>query len=573
MIGKSLGSTPATRRRFLQGCLVGGGALVAASCGAGAGAAKAHSGASAPPRATPPPLPKSAKPDLPWTNQNVPPAYFTFPQPYQATAGVPGAGGPLTTVRWFTDQFNPPPPQPPGNQYWAQLNQRLGVTIQPIWASPDEATFDAKFAALAASGDLPELVLFNGTTGTPSQAQALQEKAFTDLTPYLTGSALKEYRNLSLIAPLIWNNSRINGRLYGIPRPRVVEGGNLAFRGDWATKLGYPPSQIKTTQDFQTVVNAITSKDPDGDGKQDTWGLTDIQWTIPYFLYMFRVPNNWRLNSNGTLTKDIETPEYKQALSFMRTLFKQGVFDPDAPNMTVAEHYSAFEGGKTGGYVDAPYAIGQSRRFLAEIGDTSLSILPPPGHNGQKPVMYNSPGFNGIVMIPAQTGKDERKVRQLLRIVDYYASPFGSEEMVFMQYGVEGVDYTMTATGPEQSSRGRTEVGDLYRMMTPPMVTFNGPLKGFTTEQQQAWTRTMNDNYYNTLALGISDPTLGIFSSTQVRSGPTLANKLTSSQISLVDGNTSFDSGFSDMVHAWRSQGGDQIRRELEQALHKNKNK
>lgn len=35
---------------------------------------------------------------------------------------------------------------------------------------------------------------------------------------------------------------------------------------------------------------------------------------------MFRAPNNWRLNSDGTLQKDFETDEYKAALEFTNKL-------------------------------------------------------------------------------------------------------------------------------------------------------------------------------------------------------------------------------------------------------------
>ena len=43
------------------------------------------------------------------------------------------------------------------------------------------------------------------------------------------------------------------------------------------------------------------------------------------FLSMFRVPNNWSVDSSGKFTKDIETPEFAAALGYVRDLFAAGV--------------------------------------------------------------------------------------------------------------------------------------------------------------------------------------------------------------------------------------------------------
>ena len=63
--------------------------------------------------------------------------------------------------------------------------------------------------------------------------------------------------------------------------------------------------------------------------------------------------------------------------------------------------------------------------------------------------------------------KDQNRVKELLRILDYMAAPFGSEEYNFLNYGIEGVDSqrdpatgALTLTDP-----GLAERGDLVYVM------------------------------------------------------------------------------------------------------------
>jgi len=42
-----------------------------------------------------------------------------------------------------------------------------------------------------------------------------------------------------------------------------------------------------------------------------------------------------------------------------------------------------------------------------------------------------------------------KQIEECLRLADYLAAPFGSVEYNLLNYGVEGVDYTTTAAGPQ----------------------------------------------------------------------------------------------------------------------------
>src|SRR5919202_5846708 len=56
---------------------------------------------------------------------------------------------------------------------------------------------------------------------------------------------------------------------------------------------------------------------------------------IYYFAAMFGAPNNWALDASGKLVKDIETPQYKEAMNYVRDLVVSGVYHPDS--LTLAD--------------------------------------------------------------------------------------------------------------------------------------------------------------------------------------------------------------------------------------------
>ena len=61
-----------------------------------------------------------------------------------------------------------------------------------------------------------------------------------------------------------------DGNLYCLPSMRDVGYGAIFFRTDWLANLGleYP----KTLDDYYNMLYAFRYNDPDGNGKDDTWG-------------------------------------------------------------------------------------------------------------------------------------------------------------------------------------------------------------------------------------------------------------------------------------------------------------
>ena len=328
---------------------------------------------------------------------------------------------------------------------WQALEKRLGVTWEPIITPQPE--YGNKSAALIAGGNLPDLFYLNPAQNATAQYKAMDQGAFTDLTPFVTGDALKAYKNLATFPDYMWNNVKFKnkiiircvasamatsastaatGQLLARPRPRAC----LGCTTSW--------SRLPKGTRWET-------------GLADTWGLGRYGtmwegWDDARVAYnMFGTPFTWRKNADGTLTHQIETDEFRQSIDFLRQLFADGAFHPDACGMTFAQCQGAFLGGKIGihseglGNFFTPTTAGTVyQRSVRQPEGACCRHSTVPGR--RQAVTRNTQGSFGFTAIPSSVAKTA-KVKEFLRILDYLVGAFGSEEWTFLNYGIEGVDY------------------------------------------------------------------------------------------------------------------------------------
>ncbi len=488
----------------------------------------------------------------------VPDAYTKLPLPFKTVNAVPGKGGKVTA---FLIAYLAPPAGREQNLYWQELEKRLGTTFEPILQPADG--YPEKLAAVTAGGNLPDLT-FIVPEQVPIQYSIIKQGAYTDLTPYLNAEARKAFPNVSRFPDYLWKNSAVGGKLYGVPRPQLPIGAPIHWRKDWAEKFGL--ANPKNADELADVLTKFTKNDPDGNGKNDTFGLhfiSQFAFGVQFFQQMFRVPNLWRKNTDGTLTAFIETDEFKQTLTYMKRLYDAGVYHPNTATGNRTERKDFITSGKVGGVIDSIVNFTGPNGFRAvarQLSSPQANVVPliPPGFDGGKATVDLASGFFGFPAIPAKVGKDPERVKELLRVVDYFAAPFGSEERNFLDYGIEGVHFTVAADGTRvQNDRGKSELGDLATL-SGGLTTYYSTIPGDAQELQNA-TRDL-------VALGQQNPVLGLYSPTDSAKGGEL-NQL---RIDRVDGIvTGRDplTALDQYIKDWQSRGGDQIRKEYQDAL------
>src|ERR671938_719609 len=229
-------------------------AAAAPTTAAGAAPTVAAAGAPAPPSAAA----ASAEGVIPSPAPDVPEAYLKLPPPFKSVNAVPGKG---TKVTAAFISYSAPVPARDQNLYSQELEKRLGITYEPNMIPAD--SYKEKMAALVAGGDLPDLTVVEQLNA-PELLKAVNQGAFTDLTKYLEGDALKDYPNLARLPDYGWKNVRIKKKIYGVPIVRFIPDRAMIFRGDWADKLGGPPPT--NADDFLNWMVRFTKENPAGSG-------------------------------------------------------------------------------------------------------------------------------------------------------------------------------------------------------------------------------------------------------------------------------------------------------------------
>jgi putative aldouronate transport system substrate-binding protein len=465
----------------------------------------------------------------------------------------------------LSQAFNPPATPYDQNPAWQEVNKRLNANVQftvvPIGDYP------AKLGTTMASEDLPDLMLFPGglnvnTTqaGTANLPQFLQSKC-ADLTPYLGGDAVKDYPNLAAIPTFAWKNSgsAFGGHLYMLPLERYVAG-RAFFKNTsyYDTEIGkdYVP---KNAEDLKKVYQQLNRPQED---RYATAAYQGTAFHILLYAAMFGAPNNWALDSSGKLVKDYEAPQFKDAVAYVTDLVASGLYHPKTLNyVDINAARLDFVAGKFALY---PEGFGQPwqdfwRRGLKNNPPYNFIPLAPfPAHDGGKAQHYLGPGF--IATNAIKKGSPDR-IKEILRVLDYLASPFGTEEDLLLQYGLPDVHYTLDSAGKltlnDRSNADANYVNWKY-MMQHPQVMYVPDIPGYAKAEYDA--------EHALIPAGVDDPTFGLYSPTLGSKGAILTRTILDAFTDIIAGRRPI-ADYDQIVKDWQTAGGEQMRKELQDAL------
>ncbi|MGC4105568.1 MAG: extracellular solute-binding protein [Thermomicrobiales bacterium] len=497
----------------------------------------------------------------PSTGPGIYDAYSKMPATFKATDGAPGNGEKVSALVMI---YGAPATSKDGNAYWQGLNQRMNIDWSPIQVP--NSSYGEKASAIFAGGDLPDLIYLNfNQTSTPLQ-KFVKDGAFVDLTDYVTGDNLQKYPNLAKFPDYMWQACATDGRIYGVPCPSGRSGQVPAHRLDWVNKLlGHEPTNA---QEMHDLMVGMAKNDPDGNGSDDTWAIArySSDWDMSILYPMHRVPNEWRVNDDGSFTRSIETDEYKATLEFITQAVKDGAYHPDSVSMQFEESLNLFNSGRTGIHADGGAIYGKNG-FLETIRkyapDAEVTRLIPFGADGGKGVTYNLPGIFGFTAIGSQHEGNDDKIDLMLRIFNWLSSPFGSEEWLYKTYGEEGTHFTYNENGfPVRTELMDKEEGSLTAYI-------GGSLQVFWNPDDPTIPPLQQQEQIKVLEIGIDNPAQNLYSPTQISESPVLSQIINDAVTSIVTGREDISS-LDKVREDWKSRGGDKIREELQEAYKAN---
>ncbi|SDD81219.1 extracellular solute-binding protein [Auraticoccus monumenti] len=486
-------------------------------------------------------------PDLPATEQGVDAAFRTFPS--ENPKSVPEAPGSGAVVTALANIYFAVPPGPDSNPYWKGLNERMNADLQLQMVSA--ADYPQKFATTIAGNDLPDMVQTpNGSPPPVPNLPQLLERRFTDLTEYLSGDAINEYPNLANIPTRSWRSAIYNGGIYGVPIARGAIGSYQFIRKDLFDEVG-APTEPKSYEEFLEACKALT------DPAKRRWAL-GISGQVRNILgRMNAEPNVWR-EEGGQFTHRYETEEYAQTIRDYKELWDAGVIHPDAFNP--ANPFKQLFNAGTIAITDDGYP-GWNQYILDNASNPDFELALMPSHlrdgGGLAPWTYGSGVFS--ITLLTQT-EDPEQIKERLRILNYLAAPFGTEEYLYRVYGEEGVDHEKDGEGnPVLTKTGQTNTVLPIRYLSDSPYTIYQPGRPDDADTQHA---------YQSLEIptGQDNPAVGLYSDTAASENATADKKLTDAVNEIVQGRQPMDS-LTAVIDTWRNAVGDKMRQEYQDQL------
>ncbi|GII77069.1 lipoprotein LipO [Sphaerisporangium rufum] len=330
-------------------------------------------------------------------------------------------------------------PDPAGEMQKA-VEKLAGKKLRITWVP--NAEYGDKTNVTLASDKLPDLMVVQDQKG-PSFVKAAEAGAFWDLT-----GKLDKYPNLKPRNEQTRLNSSVNGRTFGVYRVRPLLRSAVLLRKDWLDKLGLRPP--KTTDDLYEIAKAFTEKDPDGNGKKDTYGLIIPKWPTPVFNssnpynaidVWFGAPNGFGMRG-GRLVPEFDTPEFFAANRYIKKMIDEGLVNRDFATLDTGKWNDPFVQGKGGIIIDVNVRATQLYGLLKEKDpDRYTDMLAMTGNlarpDGQK---FSLPftGYNGVLAISKQTIRTDAQLDEVLKVLDRLASKEGA---VLLTNGIEGRNF------------------------------------------------------------------------------------------------------------------------------------
>ncbi|TDW21472.1 extracellular solute-binding protein [Kribbella kalugense] len=446
----------ASRRTFIS--LLGAGAAAAAGGVTLTGCSDGGSGATTSGRAETEDklaglLPKytayePVKPDLPGEN-GASPGFSHYPSEFKrAVPDKAVASG--KEVSAMTPLWSPLPPGLGNNSYYDANNERIGAPVRFNILNGND--YGDKLGPILAAGNVPELLCIPGwnISGLTRFSQAA-DKLFEDLTPHLAGDKVSAYPMLANLPTRAWAYGVWNSQLKAVPFPSDGFPWALFYRKDVFDQVGAEPP--KNADDVLALGKQLT------DAKAGRWTFGSV---ADEMARMFGAPGGWRKDSSGKLVNKIETPEFEASVAFVRKLFQSGYVHPEVVANAGADENALFEGGKL---VIRQNGLGGWHEALQRQQTANPAFDPQPvtpfAHDGGTPMTWG--GDPAGIFTFVKKGVGEERVKELLGVLNYTSAPFGTEEYVLYNYGVEGKHYVKQASGaPKLTALGQKEVSQTY---------------------------------------------------------------------------------------------------------------
>jgi putative aldouronate transport system substrate-binding protein len=493
------------------------------------------------------------RPDSPGSADGmVDPGYKAYPSARtKSVQETPGDGSDISIMTYTLGAIPSALDQNPG---WQEVNRQVGANLK-MNMTPFADYFGSKLQVTMAGGELPDLFFIITDPGISLVPEFFNARA-ADLTPHLSGDAVKEYPNLAAIPTRAWKTTVYDAKIYGVPVPL-----RPYFWWYWVHQELLDQDGLKqptNADELRSGLQHFTQP------QQGLWGQgVEAGPIYAYGLWMglftsiFGAPNNWAVDANGKFTATFETDQYKAATSYVKDLYAAGVFHPDSSGYNTLSARDAFQARKFVFRYDGLEMYGWRKPPVALQPPPNIQLVKPFGANGGPgSYWFGRPNF-GFVVMPRTLSQD--RIKMLLRVLNFLAAPFGTEEDLLLRFGVKDVEWTVDPNGnPQFTEKGQADFMPWRNIVAPAPVAFLPVTVPEFPTLLQDWERQL-------AAVGVEDASVGLVSRTYAQKGATANRTLGDGLTDIVTGRRPFGD-YDGLVKDWLAAVGTTAKMEYEQA-------
>lgn len=468
------------------------------------------------------------------------------------------------------------------NNIWTRtLLDKYGIKVRTNWYVPS-TEYEKKTNLMIASGDIPDFF-----AATPQQFRQLYEAGqLEDMTKVYNEYAPESVKKVMQGAgDTVLKSATMDGKLMAIPWTGVAKEGPpiLWIRKDWKEKLKLPDP--KTTDDLIAIAEAFAKKDPDGNGKDDTFGLAmdkELGMAGGFMNGFGAYVDLWLKDASGALVYSDIQPQMKQALAKLNDMYKAGLFDPEFIVKDANKVNESIGSGKIGMLIGGRGSANSPLVSLTPEQEWQAYAMPT---TDGKPFMAQLPlntfGYYWVVK------KGTKHPEAIFKMMDFWLQTYyyNKSEDVYYKYIVPSKEdqSAIWTYSPVKIYLPDNNIEN-YRQAT---AVLDGKLKPeeLAPERKKVYDRIMlykggQKNLWGEFAQNGPGGSAGIIdqiikedrfvpnqfyttpTATMAERGEQLKKLRTETFVKIVTGNLGLDA-FDKYVSDWKKQGGDMITKEV----------
>lgn len=381
------------------------------------------------------------------------------------------------------------------DEVWRAIEDSVKVNMNFSGAS--SGNYETVLYPMLNTGDFPDIVFMvaNGQNTAYMRYADQDEGIFWDIEELIelakieTGSDtpypyIQKAFNSNQYKPLMYNGYRTL-----IPAVNVSSGWGIYWRADWLINVGYydmvdgqKVAHIpQTIEEFTEACWLFTYADPDGNGKNDTFGFApgskSIWWNPLYHAFGVSVDFDYN-ETTGNVEYFRLTDKFNTFLKYANFLYNSGIIDPNFNTNNANQERDKFINGQCGVIITnanghVPYILnpfeqrnGKDKVVMGympvgsgNVGNGLLTTEYTEQAKTEKSLTSAMTGDNGIVYGEKDAcgmsdwglwyggysiSKSCANPYKALELLNFLMSPEGC---MLKTYGIEGVHYTLGENG------------------------------------------------------------------------------------------------------------------------------